>query len=350
MKIGSTAAALAVVAILFAGCGGEDSVASRSAKAYDEAKRKGTPVGGGHDHADHKATPAASSTSDHSAHAGMDHSSNAGGAPHHEGMTHGAGAGDHSAMGHEATAVDHSAMGHAAAGDHSAMGHEATAVDHSAMGHGATQSGHSAMKHGSAARGHSTMAHGTPSVDHSAMGHGTPQGGHSAMKHGSAVSGHPTMTHGTTSVDHSAMGHESASGGHSTMQRGAVAGAAAHSSATLAGVARGRLSTATTGILKPDEFDAAAPLSVAEAIKAANNVPDGDIRHIVPGTDRENPPNSQPAVRDTDAPAVPTDHSAHDAADDANGMGYTCPMHPEVVSDEPGTCPKCGMALVKKSK
>lgn len=27
---------------------------------------------------------------------------------------------------------------------------------------------------------------------------------------------------------------------------------------------------------------------------------------------------------------------------------YTCPMHPEVVSDKPGKCPKCGMALVEK--
>lgn len=27
---------------------------------------------------------------------------------------------------------------------------------------------------------------------------------------------------------------------------------------------------------------------------------------------------------------------------------YTCPMHPEVISDKPGTCPKCGMDLVKK--
>ena len=25
---------------------------------------------------------------------------------------------------------------------------------------------------------------------------------------------------------------------------------------------------------------------------------------------------------------------------------YVCPMHPEVTSDEPGTCPKCGMKLV----
>jgi YHS domain-containing protein len=27
---------------------------------------------------------------------------------------------------------------------------------------------------------------------------------------------------------------------------------------------------------------------------------------------------------------------------------YTCPMHPEVQSDQPGKCPKCGMNLVKK--
>jgi len=27
---------------------------------------------------------------------------------------------------------------------------------------------------------------------------------------------------------------------------------------------------------------------------------------------------------------------------------YTCPMHPEVKSDKPGKCPKCGMELVKK--
>ena len=27
---------------------------------------------------------------------------------------------------------------------------------------------------------------------------------------------------------------------------------------------------------------------------------------------------------------------------------YTCTMHPEVKSDKPGKCPKCGMELVKQ--
>jgi uncharacterized paraquat-inducible protein A len=28
---------------------------------------------------------------------------------------------------------------------------------------------------------------------------------------------------------------------------------------------------------------------------------------------------------------------------------YMCPMHAEVISNKPGDCPKCGMALVKKA-
>ncbi len=37
-----------------------------------------------------------------------------------------------------------------------------------------------------------------------------------------------------------------------------------------------------------------------------------------------------------------SDHAEHDI--------YTCPMHPTVVSDKPGSCPVCGMDLVKKAR
>jgi hypothetical protein len=44
-------------------------------------------------------------------------------------------------------------------------------------------------------------------------------------------------------------------------------------------------------------------------------------------------------------PTAATDHSAHDHG---AATVYTCPMHPEVTSDKPGQCPKCGMNLVPK--
>ena len=31
-----------------------------------------------------------------------------------------------------------------------------------------------------------------------------------------------------------------------------------------------------------------------------------------------------------------------------NSGNYTCSMHPQVKSDKPGKCPKCGMELVKQ--
>ena len=37
-----------------------------------------------------------------------------------------------------------------------------------------------------------------------------------------------------------------------------------------------------------------------------------------------------------------------DKAPAGQGIVYTCPMHSEIISDRPGTCPKCGMTLVVK--
>lgn len=71
-----------------------------------------------------------------------------------------------------------------------------------------------------------------------------------------------------------------------------------------------RAAPAAQPALQPDAFDAPAPTAVAEAQKAAGE----------------------------------SVHAGHETG----AVIYTCPMHPEVTSDKPGNCPKCGMTLVKK--
>ncbi|MFP2900251.1 heavy metal-binding domain-containing protein [Corallococcus coralloides] len=73
----------------------------------------------------------------------------------------------------------------------------------------------------------------------------------------------------------------------------------------------------------------------------------------------EAPPAAQPTAFAAPTPEVPAPakapegagHAGHGAvspasASDAGTTVYTCPMHPEVRSSKPGTCPKCGMKLV----
>jgi hypothetical protein len=75
---------------------------------------------------------------------------------------------------------------------------------------------------------------------------------------------------------------------------------------------------------------------------------------MAPGADRENPPTPMPATRDGHTPPPAGGHGEHGSHPSGSATQpaaaiYTCPMHPEVTSDRPGTCPKCGMALVKKN-
>lgn len=60
------------------------------------------------------------------------------------------------------------------------------------------------------------------------------------------------------------------------------------------------------------------------------------------GMDHSRHPSGQQAVQ----PGEPVPQPDYGGM--AGNVTYTCPMHPEVVSDRPGNCPKCGMVLHKK--
>jgi Heavy metal binding domain len=91
--------------------------------------------------------------------------------------------------------------------------------------------------------------------------------------------------------------------------------------------------TQPAATLQPDAFDAPAATSVSESQKAAGGA-GGHAGHAGHG-------GAAPAA----APADP--HAGHEQGSSAQAL-YVCPMHPEVTSATPGTCPKCGMTLVKK--
>jgi hypothetical protein len=373
------------LALLALACGGKESVASKSAAAYDEAKAKGVAVGGGHEHGGHEAGAAtetghAAHTSATDAHAGHD-------------MTAGSTAMDHSAHG-TTGAVDHAAMGHGTSGgaamDHSAYGAPG-AVDHAAMGHGTAANAHAG--HGTArgaATDHAAHRSGGNAADHAAMGHGASTSARNAhAQHGTATAttgahaGHGTTAQAGAHDQHAGMQHAAPAAGadphaqhrqatssaaatdHS--QHGATAPATADphaqhrtgaTAATPIAATAPRSNAEIRGMqpsatLQPDAFDAPATVSVNEAVKArqGGGHEGHNMRGITPGEDRENPPSPMPATRDRGATAG-TDHSQHGGTQTqpaAAGTVYTCPMHPEVTSDKPGTCPKCGMTLVKKN-
>ena len=302
---------IASVLLLFA-CGGKESVASKSAAAYRDAQAKGVKVGGGHDHGGHATT-----TDAHAGH--TDHSAHGTPADAHAG--HGAAADTHAGHG-GGGAMDHSA--HAAGGtvDHSAHRAGGSTVDHSAHGAGGTVD-------------HSAHRAGSSTVDHSAHRAGGTTD-HSAHRAGGTTD-HSAHRAGGTTTDHSA--HAGHSGAPASSPAGPAASSppqdhSAHTahSAPPPGRRDGARPAGGTPALREDAFDAPAPSAVTEAEKArqGGGHEGHQLRGIVPGEDHANPPTAMPARRD------------------GSDLVYACPMHPEVTSDRPGTCPKCGMALVER--
>jgi uncharacterized protein involved in copper resistance len=210
-------------AIVAAGCGGKQTVASKSAAAFDEAKRKGIPIPAG-EHGGHSAEagstpPPAATATDHVA-TGTDHAAMA---P----MDHRAMPGmDHRAM----PGMDHSKMTGMPPSSSGAAAHDMAGMDHSKM---------PVMQHGTAGGAVHTM----PGMDHSAkagMAHGAMPG----MDHAKAMPG---------------------------MQHGAPAAAPIDIAPPITNAAIAQ--TQPAAVLRPDDFDSPAPSSVDEAKKAAQPMP-----------------------------------------------------------------------------
>lgn len=76
----------------------------------------------------------------------------------------------------------------------------------------------------------------------------------------------------------------------------------------------------------------------------------GDMHVATSRDDPSNPAAPEGVSRPRAAPGATNGSSVHaHASADAGALTvYTCPMHPEVTSPKPGTCPTCGMHLVPK--
>lgn len=110
--------------------------------------------------------------------------------------------------------------------------------------------------------------------------------------------------------------------------------------------------------LSPDPLDAPAPTSVLEAQRSAE-MAEGDHGGHGTGTYRQVDAGRGPRAYEGSEPQPPgAEPHQHDPAPPASGHEghsqeaavYACPMHPEVTSNAPGKCSKCGMVLVERRK
>jgi hypothetical protein len=296
---------IALAALL--GCGGEESVASKSAAAFEEAQKRGETFGGeGHAHGGHSAVAPGGEHAEmapHHAAAGEE------AAPEHHHGPAGAPAGDMPQHA-EHRGGAHAEAGHGSAGEHAS-------ADHSAMGHGQSAASGSAAQH---------AGHGTASPQAPAAG---------SQPSGPGHAGHATMAPQAPAPGAGHAGHSPSAGGMPLDTSAPSPGQPART-------------------LSPSPLDAPAATSVLDAQRSAEMAGgmagmeghgghgEGTYRHVDAGRGPEAYEGSEPQTPGAEP-------HQHGPAEETAAV-YACPMHPEVTSSAPGTCPKCGMTLVKRRK
>jgi hypothetical protein len=255
-----------LAAIVMIACGGKQTMASKSAAAYDEAKKKGIPIASG-EHGGHSAEAGAATTAtDHTAMPGMDQGAMPGMKPSSSGSSaHDMAGMDHSTM----AGMDHSKMPGMKHDSSPAGVHDMAGMDHSTMA-GMDHSKMSGMQHGSAAEG----AHDMAGMEHFAM---------------------PGMAHG------SMMGMQ-----HGSQTAAPVVIASPTSSATIA-------QTQPAATLRADEFDAPAPTAIEEAAKGAT-----ETSHSMERATPKSPAPPQLDHKPQPQPQPPSEHHHHDGSEEAS--------------------------------
>jgi hypothetical protein len=307
--------------------------------------------------------------------------------------SHGHGAHDHGAAaqggGHSGEQATPGAAGHAhhpapTPGHDHDHGSRGASPDHSTMGHGSeAHAGAQAPRHaGSVAQGGGHGHGGHAGMDHG-PGHAAPRGITPGQARTGGTAGqdeHPGHDehagHAVTSPETPRAGATAPAGDHAGYSP--VQGTMAPATAAAAPVAVAPGQPAAT--LRPGPLDAPAATSVRDAQRSAEIAEEmtggrhgghgghgtGTYTHVDVG---RGPGAYEGAEDQTPGAEVEPHHHDHGAATAPSGQAgepaghehpggavkdaaavYVCPMHPEVTSATPGTCPKCGMDLVERRK
>lgn len=97
-------------------------------------------------------------------------------------------------------------------------------------------------------------------------------------------------------------------------------------------------------VAKPQEKSIPKVVAKSQPVEAKINKPKVDIKKVTKANEAQKVNVIKPDVK------AATQNQIVSKPQSQQQSVFTCPMHPEVISDKPGKCPKCGMELVEKEE